>query len=122
MKLAPSHPPSSPCLPQELPKWNYDGSSTGQAPGHDSEVFLIPRSMFKDPFRGGDNILVMCDAYEPPRVNPDGTLTEPKVGRGATCIVHASSNNALQPCRATSHSYSPGPSLTRAILPVGFRG
>ncbi|KAG4960186.1 hypothetical protein JHK87_036819 [Glycine soja] len=24
--------------PSELPKWNYDGSSTGQAPGDDSEV------------------------------------------------------------------------------------
>jgi glutamine synthetase len=24
--------------PSQLPKWNYDGSSTGQAPGEDSEV------------------------------------------------------------------------------------
>jgi len=24
--------------PEDLPVWNYDGSSTGQAPGHDSEV------------------------------------------------------------------------------------
>lgn len=24
----------------KLPKWNYDGSSTGQAPGQDSEVIL----------------------------------------------------------------------------------
>ncbi|WVZ72142.1 hypothetical protein U9M48_020651 [Paspalum notatum var. saurae] len=28
--------------PSELPKWNYDGSSTGQAPGDDSEVILYP--------------------------------------------------------------------------------
>lgn len=60
---------------QELPNWNYDGSSTGQAPGHDSEVYLVPRCIFKDPFRGGDNILVMCDCYEPPRLLPDGTVT-----------------------------------------------
>lgn len=26
--------------PQKLPKWNYDGSSTGQASGEDSEVIL----------------------------------------------------------------------------------
>jgi glutamine synthetase len=26
--------------PKDLPKWNYDGSSTGQAPGQDSEVIL----------------------------------------------------------------------------------
>lgn len=51
----------------DLPKWNYDGSSTGQAPGDDSEVYLVARKIYKDPFRGGDNILVMADAYEPPR-------------------------------------------------------
>ena len=26
--------------PPKLPKWNYDGSNTGQAPGDDSEVTL----------------------------------------------------------------------------------
>jgi len=52
-----------------LPKWNFDGSSTGQAPGDDSEVILRPRRIFKDPFRprndGVHNILVMCDCYTP---------------------------------------------------------
>lgn len=51
--------------PSKLPKWNYDGSSTNQAPGEDSEVILYPQAIFKDPFRGGNNILVMCDAYTP---------------------------------------------------------
>lgn len=51
--------------PEELPKWNYDGSSTNQAPGTDSEVILFPQAIFKDPFRKGNNILVMCDAYTP---------------------------------------------------------
>ncbi|KAG5233869.1 glutamine synthetase nodule isozyme [Salix suchowensis] len=46
-------------------RWNYDGSSTGQAPGEDSEVILYPQAIFKDPFRRGNNILVMCDAYTP---------------------------------------------------------
>lgn len=59
-------------------RWNYDGSSTGQAPGDDSEVYLVPRAIYKDPFRKGDNILVLCDAYEPPRVNADGTVTSIK--------------------------------------------
>ena len=52
-----------------LPRWNFDGSSTGQAPGDDSEVILRPCRIFKDPFRpradGVDNILVMCDTYTP---------------------------------------------------------
>ena len=43
----------------DLPKWNFDGSSTGQAPGDDSEVILVPRAIFKDPFKAGDHILVM---------------------------------------------------------------
>eukprot|EP00252_Welwitschia_mirabilis_P017954 TRINITY_DN40084_c0_g1_i1.p1 TRINITY_DN40084_c0_g1~~TRINITY_DN40084_c0_g1_i1.p1 ORF type:complete len:357 (+),score=17.81 TRINITY_DN40084_c0_g1_i1:70-1140(+) len=51
--------------PKELPKWNYDGSSTGQAPGEDSEVILYPQAIFRDPFRRGKNILVICDAYTP---------------------------------------------------------
>lgn len=52
-----------------LPKWNFDGSSTDQAPGDDSEVILKPQRIFTDPFRprsdGVSNILVMCDTYTP---------------------------------------------------------
>jgi glutamine synthetase len=54
----------------ELPIWNYDGSSTGQAPGKDSEVYLKPVAMYPDPFRRGDNVLVLCEACL-----PDGNLT-----------------------------------------------
>lgn len=59
---------SKPSRPDELPLWNFDGSSTKQAPGHDSEVVLRPAAIYPDPFRGGDNILVLCDC-----VKPDGT-------------------------------------------------
>eukprot|EP00002_Diphylleia_rotans_P006391 TRINITY_DN1577_c0_g1_i1.p1 TRINITY_DN1577_c0_g1~~TRINITY_DN1577_c0_g1_i1.p1 ORF type:complete len:372 (+),score=53.37 TRINITY_DN1577_c0_g1_i1:48-1118(+) len=55
----------SPTSAADLPEWNFDGSSTGQAPGHDSEVILKPRAIFRDPFRGGDNILVICDCFTP---------------------------------------------------------
>ena len=52
-----------------LPCWNFDGSSTDQAPGDDSEVILKPQRIFNDPFRprsdGLNNILVMCDTYTP---------------------------------------------------------
>ena len=34
----------------QLPSWNYDGSSTDQAPGEDSEVIIKPRAVYKDPF------------------------------------------------------------------------
>eukprot|EP01104_Vermistella_antarctica_P019034 TRINITY_DN7275_c0_g1_i1.p1 TRINITY_DN7275_c0_g1~~TRINITY_DN7275_c0_g1_i1.p1 ORF type:complete len:377 (-),score=100.34 TRINITY_DN7275_c0_g1_i1:239-1348(-) len=51
--------------PEDIPEWNFDGSSTGQAPGHDSEVIIKPKAIFRDPFRGGQNIIVLCDCYEP---------------------------------------------------------
>mmetsp|Transcript_17830 Transcript_17830/g.35235 ORF Transcript_17830/g.35235 Transcript_17830/m.35235 type:complete len:349 (+) Transcript_17830:114-1160(+) len=50
---------------EDLPDWNFDGSSTGQAPGDDSEVIIVPRALFKDPFRGGNHVLVMTDCYDP---------------------------------------------------------
>jgi len=50
----------------QLPSWNYDGSSTGQALGNDSEVILKPCAIFNDPFRGQKNTkLVLCDTYLP---------------------------------------------------------
>jgi len=57
--------PSNKCALEQLPDWNYDGSSTGQAPGDDSEVIMTPRATYPDPFRGGENILVLCDTYTP---------------------------------------------------------
>ena len=48
----------------QLPEWNYDGSSTEQATTENSEVILKPVAYFPDPFRGGDNTLVMCSTYK----------------------------------------------------------
>ncbi len=50
---------------EDLPIWNFDGSSTNQAPGDDSEVLLKPVAIFKDPFRKKNHILVLCDCYKP---------------------------------------------------------
>merc|ERR1711934_64735 len=52
-----------PTSPEQLPEWNYDGSSTAQAVGHNSDMFLLPRAIFNDPFRGKPNKLVMCEVF-----------------------------------------------------------
>lgn len=56
---------------EEVPLWNYNGSSTKQAEEHDSEVILHPVKVVKDPFVGGDNFIVLCETRK-----PDGTPLE----------------------------------------------
>lgn len=51
--------------PEFLPEWNYDGSSTNQASGIESEVILQPKAIFNDPFREGNHKLVLCDTWTP---------------------------------------------------------
>ena len=41
--------------------WGFDGSSTNQATGDQSDVVLSPVLVTPDPIRGGDNKLVMCE-------------------------------------------------------------
>ena len=55
---------------EDISDWNYDGSSTGQADGRESEIVIKPRSIFRDPFRPQPMraILALCDTYK-----PDGT-------------------------------------------------
>jgi len=52
---------------EELPVWNFDGSSTRQAEGHDSDRLLQPVALFPDPARA-NGMLVMCEV-----LLPDGT-------------------------------------------------
>ena len=52
----------------DFPSWGFDGSSTLQAEGIDSDCMLKPVWFCKDPLRGGDNVLVMNEVC-----NPDGS-------------------------------------------------
>jgi len=46
---------------QEPPLWGFDGSSTEQAPGDESDCVLRPVFVRPDPIRGGDNVLALCE-------------------------------------------------------------
>jgi glutamine synthetase len=49
-------------LPENLPDWGADGSSTLQAEGSDSDIGLKPVRVVNDPFRSG-SYLVLCEVF-----------------------------------------------------------
>lgn len=50
-----------------FPIWAFDGSSTNQAPGDDSDCILQPVAYVPDPIRTGNSFLVMCEVLNPDR-------------------------------------------------------
>lgn len=56
---------------EDFPEWSFDGSSTNQATGDDSDCLLKPVAFIDDPVRGEGNYLVMTEV-----LNPDGTPHE----------------------------------------------
>jgi glutamine synthetase len=64
----------------EAPIWGFDGSSTNQAPGNQSDCVLNPIRIVADPIRGKDDVLVLCDVLtvdmEPHPSNTRAALVE----------------------------------------------
>ncbi len=50
--------------------WGFDGSSTNQAEGHDSDRVLTPVYTCMDPTRGAGDILVLCEVRMPETMEP----------------------------------------------------
>jgi len=53
---------------EDPPLWGFDGSSTKQANGTNSDCVLKPVLVTPDPIRGANSVLVLCEVY-----NTDGT-------------------------------------------------
>ncbi len=55
--------------------WGFDGSSTNQATGDNSDVVLSPVFTCPDPIRGGDDILVLCETLLTADLSPHPSNT-----------------------------------------------
>jgi len=108
---------TAPSSPADLGEWNYDGSSTEQAAGHNSEVLLTPRALFKDPFRGPPHVLVLADAYNA----WDG---KPAIGNTrAACVEIMEKYSDLEPWFGIEQEYTlmkPGKVGEDSKVPLGF--
>lgn len=62
-----AHPKGGMTL-KDFPEWGFDGSSTNQAHGHESDLILQPVFFTNDPILGTGNYLVLCEV-----LNPDHT-------------------------------------------------
>ena len=55
-------------LADKFPEWNYDGSSTGQAEGLNSELILKPVAVYYNPFSDNctlsSSFLVLCETLD----------------------------------------------------------
>ena len=79
--------------------WGFDGSSTNQAPGHNSDCVLKPVFTCPDPIRGGDNVLVLCEV-ELPDGSPHPTNTR------AACVAAAASYADQEPMFGIEQEYT----------------
>ena len=58
----------------DFPMWNFDGSSTSQAAGNDSDCLLKPVNYVRDGLDNGGDYLVLCEV-----LNPDETIHETNI-------------------------------------------
>ena len=101
----------------DLKVWNYDGSSTGQADGHNSEVLLKPRAIFNDPFRGFPHVMVLADAWNAWDDQPAKNNTRAK------CAETMDMYRSLDPWFGIEQEYTlmkPGKVGLKPTVPLGF--
>jgi glutamine synthetase len=94
---------------EEPPVWGFDGSSTEQAPGAASDCVLMPVYTCKDPVRGGDDILVLCEV-----MNTD--MTPHSSNTRAALRAVAEKTKALEPWFGIEQEYT----LFEGSRPLGW--
>lgn len=96
--------------PNAYPAWGFDGSSTYQATGQDSDLVLRPVRVLQDPMRGGDARLVLCEV-----MNPDRTAHSSNTRAGLREVLEAGAGGA-EPWVGFEQEYT----LFRDGRPIGF--
>ncbi len=96
--------------PIDFPQWSFDGSSTYQATGHDSDLILQPVRIVDDPILGEGNYLALCEV-----LNPDGS---PHISNKRTRLVQLMEHggNVYQPWLGFEQEYT----LFRGQQPLGW--
>jgi glutamine synthetase len=83
----------------ELPIWGFDGSSTNQAPGDQSDCVLKPVFSCPDPIRGGDDVLVLAEV-----LNID--MTPHESNTRAACVAVAEKYASQEPIFGIEQEYT----------------
>jgi glutamine synthetase len=93
-----------------FPTWSFDGSSTYQATGGDSDLILKPVNFVSDPLRGSGNYLVLCEVFK-----ADGAPHETNT-RASLRQVLDSGADQEEPWVGFEQEYA----LLKGKLPLGF--
>lgn len=104
-----SHPQGEIRL-DDFPEWGFDGSSTYQATGNDSDLVLKPARFVKDPITGDRNYLLLCEV-----MNPDGTPHKTNT-RTKLCQLMANGGAEHDPWIGFEQEYT----LFRGLQPLGW--
>lgn len=101
---------NDPVTIDSFPHWSFDGSSTYQASGNDSDLLLRPVSFVSDPLRGDNDFLVLCEVF-----NSDGT---PHITNTRARLRHILDSGArsLEPWIGFEQEYT----LFKGDSPLGF--
>ncbi len=94
----------------DFPEWSFDGSSTGQATGSDSDCLLLPASFSPDPIRGEGNYLVLCEV-----LRPDGSAHETNTRSKLRAVLDAGAGSE-EPWIGYEQEYT----LFDGARPLGF--